>query len=174
MPQMEFYFNDYDRKELFNFIQLKGGKLIPDIFFSSEEYKLISDYEDFFHYQESETTHFFLIDNNFIIEPLIISKNTFIKEPKYYINQRKGGPYIDFSFYRGHSKDSIIPYKMSVIDIYPKFIHHNNYEEFKATDELKDYYNNIVNYIKGKCEIIIKEKKKYWISTNVLKELKTI
>jgi hypothetical protein len=169
---MEFYFNDLDRKELFNFIQLKGGIFIPDIFFDSEEYKTISDYAEFIRFQEKDTGHFFLTDKSFLLEPLVLSKNRFTKELKYSINQRKGGPYIDFSFYRGHANDSIISYKASTIDIYPKFIHYDSYSEFKATNELKDYYNNIVKYIKSRCNVVIKQEKKHWISTQVLEEMK--
>ncbi|WP_139302413.1 hypothetical protein [Mucilaginibacter polytrichastri] len=168
---MEFFFNNDERKELFNFIQLKGGLLIPDVFFKSEEYVPIVDYEEFSRFQRTETTHFFLIADEFVIEPLKVSRNRFVEEPKYAINQRKGGPYIDLSFYRGHANDAKIPYMGSVIDIYSKFIHVGNHEEFKAPDKLRGYFKDIVKYIKSKCVVVEKGGKKYWISTEVLKEI---
>ena len=168
---MEFYFNNGERRELFNFIQLKGGKFIPDVFFNSEEYLILSDYNEFSFYQSEKTTHFFLVDNRFLLEPIVTSKNRFMEEPKYSVNQREGGPYIDFSFYRGYAVDALIPYMKSSIDIYPKFIHFNSHDEFKATDELKEYYTGIVNYIKSKCSVVIKGNKKYWVGHNALKEM---
>jgi hypothetical protein len=168
MPQFDFYFNDEDRKDLFNFIQLKGGKLIPDLLYKSDEYIVISDYDEFLNYIENESTHFLLIDEKFLIEPLLLTKNRFIEETEFGINQRKGGPYIDISFYKGYSDDSIIACKKSVVDIYSKFIYLKNSDEFKATEDLKAYYNEIVSYIKGKCTSVKIDNKKYWISIEQL------
>jgi hypothetical protein len=169
MSQFEFYFNEGDRKDLFNFIQLKGGRLIPDLLYSSEKYITISDYDEFLNYIESGSTHFFLIDDRFFIERLLLTKNRFIEEPKYNINQRKGGPYIDMSFYNGCADDSTIPYEKSIVDIYSKFIHLKSSEEFKSTENLNAYYKEIVNYIKGKCTIVKINDKKYWVSKNLKK-----
>ncbi|MFA6246439.1 MAG: hypothetical protein WC615_05825 [Mucilaginibacter sp.] len=171
MAQMEFYFNDDDRKELFNFIQLKGGKFIPDVGYETDNYIIIADCEEFMHYQRSETTHFFLIDAKYSLEPLQINRNKYIDKPAYFIDQRIGGPYIDFSFYRGYSDDAVIPFMKSLIEMYPKFIHFDSSQEFKATIELKGYYNEIMLYIKNKCNLILIGKKKYWISINVQKEI---
>ena len=168
---MEFYFNDNDRKELFNFIKFKGGRFVPDVLFNSEKYVIISNEEEFDKYQRNETTHFFLLDDKYFIEPLTLSQNKYINEPNFYVNQRKGGPYIDFSFYRGYSDNSPISYNTSMIEIYPKFIHYNNYNEFQATSALQEYYKDLINYIKGKCTIIKKQRKKYWVSIEVLKEI---
>lgn len=173
MAQMEFYFNDTERLELFNFIYLKGGEFIPDTFFKTDKPELITNYNEFLSCQQNDSTHFFLIDKVYSLEPLLISKNRFIKEDKYSINQRKGGPYIDFSFYRGYANDSIIKYKSSIVSIYPKFIHYNNHEEFKAPEILKKYYGDIVKYIKSKCKVVKIDKKNYWISEDVLKEIES-
>jgi len=171
MAQMEFYFNDHDRKKLFNFIQLKGGNFIPDVGCKTDNYITISDYEEFLNYQRSKTTHFFLVDAKYSLEPLQINKNKYMDKPMYFIDQRTGGPYIDFSFYRGYSDDAVVPFMKSLIEIYPKFMHFDSNQEFKATTELKEYYNEIVFYIKSKCNSVRMGRKNYWISFEVQKEI---
>lgn len=171
MPQTVFYFNDQDIEDLFNFIQLKGGKFVPDIFFASSEYITIDNVNSFNHYRAKETTHFFITDETYTSKALVISRNRYIEEPKYMINQRKGGPYIDLSFYRGYSDDSTILYKKSYIELYSKFIHSHGDEEFEASNEVKDYYKDLVKYIKSKCKVITKNDKKHLVSTKVITEL---
>jgi hypothetical protein len=173
MPAMKFYFTDEERKELFNFIQLKGGAFVPDLhFYNTDKYYIIANGDEFLsHIQQKEITHYFLIDNVFAFEPIVVSINKFRKEPAYSIEQRTGGPYIDLSFYLGHADDATIPYKYSMVDIYSKFIHFNSHDEFKAPDELKKYYNDIVKYIKSKCSVVIKDNKKYWVGHDALKEI---
>ncbi|WP_162996243.1 hypothetical protein [Mucilaginibacter celer] len=168
---MEFYFNDQDTERLFNFIQQKGGSFIPDIFFDTEMFKTIADSEEFLQYRQTLSTHFFLIAEAYSFENLSLSMNRFIEQPAYAVNQRKGGPYIDFSFYRGFTAESVIPYKRSEIDIYSKFIHVDGNGEFAATENLKRYYNDIVAYIKSCCKAVKKGRKTYWISVDVLREI---
>ena len=90
---------------------------------------------------------------------------------QYTVNQREGGPYIDLMFFRGYPEDAVIHNKVSAIDIYPKFINAGGNMEFEATKELKEYYGDIVKYIKSKCTRIQKNKNKYWIGKEVLKDL---
>jgi hypothetical protein len=170
MPQFEFYFSDKEIQELFNFIQLKGGKFVPDVFYDTEAYKLISDYEDFLRYQKDETIHFFLLADEYFFEPLKVSRNRFLEEPSFSINQRKGGPYIDFSFYRGYNTDLKIPYKMSVVDHYSKFIHSDNSDEFETPDELKRFYKDIIKFIKSRCKVRKINAKNYRISAESINE----
>lgn len=105
------------------------------------------------------------------MEPLVVSKNRFFEEPKYSVYQRKGGPYIDASFYLGYAEDATIPYKVSIIDYYEKFIHYDSYEEFKAPNELKDYYGELVRFIKKMCQKVEVGKRKFWVSKEVLKTI---
>ncbi len=168
---MDFYFNNNEIKELFWYINFKDGQLIPDIAFNSDQYTVISTYEDFYKCQQTETAHFFLIAKDFYIESLVVTRNRFMKGEKYTVNQREGGPYIDLMFFREYPEDAVIHHKASTIDIYAKFIHAHDNAEFKATNELKEYYSDIVRYIKSKCKIIKLNNKKYWIGKEALKEL---
>jgi hypothetical protein len=172
MSEFNFYFSDKDIEELFNFIQLKGGVFVPDVFFEEENHKSIYDYDEFFNYQRSQTVHFFLLAEVYSFEPLKVTKNRFTKDAQYNVNQRKGGPYIDFSFYRGYSIDAIIPYKMSTIEMYSRFIHIDSTDEFAVSKELKLYYYDTVQFIKSRCKLLKKGSKKYWISLKVFDELK--
>ena len=113
-----------------------------------------------------------MINELYTIEPLVIDLNKYTKEPTYRINQRKGGPYIDISYYRGFANDSNIPYQASYLDYYARFIHFDNYDEFKASAELKEYYNTIAKFIKSKCKVVKKNDKTYLIGLGALEEIK--
>jgi len=95
-------------------------------------------------------------------------------EGKYYINQRSGGPYIRFSFYRGYADDAPIKYKSTLFFHYARYIHYNDfetYEEFPATEELKAYYKMIIKFLKSKCrQITTKNGRKFWISKTLKEE----
>eukprot|EP01132_Coremiostelium_polycephalum_P017076 gene17076-20481_t len=136
MARLEFYFNDTDRADLLEFIQANKGIVIPDKLYDSPCYKVIADYEELTGHLKNDISHYFLLNSEINVEPLVLGRNRFISEEKYYINQRKGGPYIDFSFYTGHAEDSVIPYRKSIIELYPKFIHFDSHQEFNVTVEL--------------------------------------
>jgi hypothetical protein len=174
MAQFKFYINDEERKDLINYILSKGTKIIPDLLYSASEYKTVKNTDDFFNYLENEQVGFFLLDDNYETEPLIISKNRFFKEPKYSIYQRKGGPYIDIVFYLGFAEDARVPYKCCIIDYYGRFIHYDSYEEFKATEPLISYFKDVVKFIKSKCKCVKTYGKSDWISKEVLEHLSQI
>ena len=65
---MDFYFNDNEIRELFWYINFKDGQLVPDIVFNSDQYAVLTTYEDFFKCKQTETAHFFLIAKHFSTE----------------------------------------------------------------------------------------------------------
>lgn len=174
MAQIRFYFNSEEWRELFEYLQMTGSRIIPDLLYDAEQYHVIKDFDEFIDYQKNKTTHFFFINDVFTFEPLVVSLNRYTKEPKYGIDQRTGGPYIDISYYRGFANDAVIPYRYSNLEYYPRFIHFNNYEEFKASDELKQYYLNLVKFIKKKCRVVKKGDRKYLIGHKVLDEIESL
>jgi hypothetical protein len=58
------------------------------------------------HYQRNETTLFF--SKYKIFFRTFTDKKKYIDKPTYFIDQRTGGPHIDFSFYHGYSDDAVI------------------------------------------------------------------
>lgn len=78
MAETKFYLSDIDRGDLFNYIYSKGGKLIPDINFKTENYIEICSFDEFLYLQIHETTHFFLVHNSFAIEPLLVTQNRYL------------------------------------------------------------------------------------------------
>jgi methionyl-tRNA synthetase len=171
MPQFEFYINDSERKEIVNHILLKKTKIIPDKLYPSERYETLKTENELIDNLNEGYVRYFLIDESYEIEDLDFLDIDFEDGVKYKISQRIGGPYIDLVFYLGNSEDATIKYKSSSIDYYAKFIHRSSSDEFKATEELKQYYKEIVKFIKIKCTTIKKNGKTYWISNEVLKEL---
>lgn len=170
MPQFKFYINDEERKDLINYILSKGTKIIPDLLYNTDNYVNLANTSEFFDYLNKEQVGFFLLDDSFKIEALTMPRNRFTEEPKYAIYQRKGGPYIDASFYLGYADDAILHYKCCILEHYARFIHLDSSEEFYATEALKSYYNDLVIYIKSKCKLVKKAGKSFWISKQVLAE----
>ena len=171
MPNFNFYINDEERAELISYILSKRTKIVPDELYPSETFKVLKTIEDYYAYMEKGECKFFLLNDIYTTEPILNIKNRFIEKPSYSISQRKGGPYIDLFFYLGFSDDATIQYKRSVIDFYSQFIHYDNCEEFYAPEELKNFYNDLVKFIKSKCSLIKKNNKNYWISKVVLNDI---
>ncbi|WP_343320905.1 hypothetical protein [Sphingobacterium multivorum] len=166
---LKFYFNNHEIQKLFEFLISIQGKLIPDLLFGDSNYQYIEKYEEFDSILRYQTIHFFLVSDSFQFERLKVAENEYIKEGnKYFIIQRKGGPYIDLFFYRGFSDDAAVKHKSSEIDIYSKFIHVDSYEEFKATEELIVYYKFIVDYIRKRSKRIKIGTKKHYIGLELL------
>ena len=174
MPQFKFYINDSERKDLINYILSKGTKIIPALLYPTDKYITLSNTEEFFNHLKNQEIGFYLMDNSFELEPLVVSKNRFFEEPKFSIVQRKGGPYIDIDFYLGYADDAKVLYKCSIIDHYARFIHYDSYEEFRVSENLKDYYKDVIRFIKTLCKCVKKDGKMYWISKSVINELTTI
>lgn len=172
MADFNFYFNNKERIELIDYILSKESKIIPDLEYTTKNFKVIQSLDDFIIGQKTDEHKYFIIDDSFTFEPIINNPNRFSKTPLYSIYQRKGGPYIDLSFYTDYTDDDTIPYKRSWLDHYARYIHYNSYEEFEAPKELKIYFENLITYIKTKCKTIKKNGKKYWISYAVLDEIK--
>jgi hypothetical protein len=164
MAEFNFYITDKEREEFIDFILSKGSALIPDNSYSTSEFYEIKTLEDYIKRAGSGEHKYFIIDNKFTFEPIIITKNRFSEKPLYSVYQRKGGPYIDLSFYLGYAEDAAIPCKSSRLDHYARFIQYNSYEEFKAPEELKTYFKDLVNFVKAKCKSVKKNGKAYWIS----------
>jgi len=171
MAEISFYINDKERTELIEFILSKGTEVVPDILYPTKRYKVISSVEHYISAMEKDMCKYFLLDDNYTFEPLDFLEIDFESGNQYKISQRIGGPYIDLSFYLGYSDDATIPYKRSWLDHYARFIHYKSYEEFKAPEELKAYYKEIVKFIKGKCKSVKKNGRTYWVSKEVLKEI---
>jgi hypothetical protein len=163
MANFNCYITHEERVELFSFILQNKGKIIPNMVYPDPSYKIITTVEEFIRIIESQTVGFFIISDNFQLEPLVLSKHK-TEEAKYSIVQRKGGPAIDIALFRGFAETDIIKYKRTDLHCYSKYIDYNSHNEFYATDEIKYYFNVIVKFLKSKCKQISVGSNKYWVS----------
>lgn len=174
MPEISFYITDNERMELFDFIVANQGKFIVDTLYDNTETAQVETSQELIERIQLESqTLFFVVSSAFQIEPLIMRKNRFYDDNKYYIEQRTGGPYISISCAIGYAIDNSIKYKRTNIHYYCRYLHYDwqtNFGEFSATEELKSYYKMIVKFLKSKCrQVTTKNGKKYWVS-KTLKE----
>ena len=171
MAQIKFYITDQERIDLFHYIRQQGGELVPDLLYQTESYVTVANTEQFVHLQQNETIRFFIISPSFQFEPLVMLNHK-LNIPRYSVSQRVGGPYIDIAFYRGHADDAVVQHKSTILDYYARFIHHNNHDEFKATEELKAFYNLIVKYVKSISKNrLMPNGKRYLISHKAFEEM---
>ncbi len=172
MPEQKFYISDREREELFEFVSANQGEFIPDLIYDAPKYEIIKTKEGLSECIDTKVVGFYIVAPSFQIEPMVLRKLD-MGDPKYKIDQRTGGPYIDISFYRGFADDAAIKHKSTIMFYYARYMHYDSdvYEEFKAPDELKAYYNMLVKYLKSKCKrIIASNEKKYWVSESFLEE----
>lgn len=173
MADAYFYINDREREDLFDYLKEIEIYLIPDKKYPSSNFELVQNSDKFLKIIENETVRFFALSNHFSIYPLYLDLNEYIKnEVAYFVKQKYGGPYFDIGLYRGFADDSPIRYKCTCLSYYPRFIKlQEEYEEFKVTDELLEYFKKTVNFLKSKCKKVNLEGKQYWVSKEVCKEL---
>lgn len=173
MADAYFYINDEERKKLFDFLQSNQIYLVPDKKYKSPQYEIVKNNAAFSYLIKNVTIRFFAISEKFSKYSLFIERNEFItNEEAYYISQKYGGPYFDIGLYRGYAEDAVIKYKVTWISHLPRFIKlQEQYEEFKATDELKEYFKITIKFLKTFCNKITINNKTYWVSKEVCKEL---
>lgn len=172
---MKFYITDNERMELFDFITANQGTFIIDTLYDNLKAIQVKTSQELIERIELKSqTLFFVMSPVFQIEPLVMGKNRFYEDNKYYIEQRTGGPYISISFAIGYASDNAIKHKGTNIHYYSRYLHYNwqtNFGEFSATERLKSYYKMIVKFLKSKCrQIIAKNGKKYWVSKTLKEE----
>ncbi|MDR2586479.1 MAG: fibrobacter succinogenes major paralogous domain-containing protein [Prevotellaceae bacterium] len=199
MPEMKFYITDDERMELFDFITSNDGIFISSVWHSKPEAIRIQSKEEFIKFIDEIKIGFYVISPRFQTEPLIFNRfgekdeycimQGFRTEPlifeqlvekkgqsegKYYIMHRRGGPYIDFGFYRGYADDAPIKYKCTDISHYPSYTRYDDfetYERFPVSNEFKAYYRMAVKFLKSKCrQITAKNGYKYWVSKTLKEE----
>jgi hypothetical protein len=174
MPEMNFYITDDERIELFDYVTDNDGVFVPQLHYSKPETIRIQSKAELIKYISEQKVGFYVISSRFQTEPLTFDRLGEKKDDKYYIMQRRGGPYIHFLFYCGYADDTPIKCKCTQFFHYPRYIHHDDfetYEQFPATEELKAYYKMIVKFLKSKCrQITTKDGYKYWVSKTLKEE----
>jgi hypothetical protein len=171
MPHFDFYISDEERYKLIDFILSKEADLIVDKLYENKQYKTITSKNDFIENINQENVRYFLTHNSYFSENLDFLEIDFDGIKKYKISQRVGGPYIDIVFYLGYSVDAIVKCKPSVIDYYTKFQSKSNFEEFKVPNELKNFYKEIIDFIKKMCERYKINNKTYYVGKEALIEI---
>lgn len=175
MPEISFYITTEERKELFDLVNSNQGIFIIDTLYDIQESTQIETAKELIECIEKERqTLYFIVSTKFQVEPLMMRKNRFYEDDKYYIEQRVGGPYVGVSFAVGHTNENTIKYNVTNIHHYARYLHYDwqtNYGEFPATEELKSYYKMIVKFLKSKCrQVTAKNGKKYWVSKTLKEE----
>lgn len=172
MAENSIYINDQERIQLFDFLIEKQVKIIPNLHYESDSYISVTDATEFLRIIEENTVRFFLTSNTFSKQDLVMERNEFSEKEIYHIMQRKGGPAIDIGFYRGYDDNALIRQKATNIHFYPKYIDATDYyNEIPASEELKAFYKEIVDFLALLCHKVMVNRKSYLIGKSVLKDV---
>jgi hypothetical protein len=172
MSEKSFYISDDERGRLFEFITSINGIVIADKQRKTSDLEHVVGKNQFLDIIENECVGFFITSPDFTTQPLLSEQNRYLSEPSFSVRQRYGGPYIALSLYRGFAADDIIQYKRTDIFHYPRYIDfYNHSSEIPASNELRQYYKRIVEYLKSRCKAIDAGSMKYLISTDLINDL---
>ena len=98
---------------------------------------------------------------------LVITKNRFSEKPIYHVVQRVGGPYIDLALYRGWADDATVKMKSTDVGHYARFLDKDDFSiEYKASEELKDFYKGMLKFLRSLCKKVNINEKNYYIDKN--------
>ena len=167
MPDTNFYLTDHSRELLFDFIQSQGGELVPDLHYDKPEYEIVKDVNQFMEYIETKTVRFYIISKKFQERDLWVNENELMAPPNYYIVQRVGGPYIHLALYRGWADDATVKMKSTHVGYYARFLDKDDFSiEYKASEELKDFYKGMLKFLRSLCKKVNINGKNYYIDKN--------
>lgn len=175
MAEFDFILNSEDQRRLVEFVVNCEVEFVPALGYSKPAYDILTSVDDIIDLTFSRKLRgpFFILSKDFSKYPL--KMGSFEKEGKniYFIYQRHGGPYLDFSpsFQRMYLDPPILT--AGSIGYYPKYWIDDLRREVKTPNELKKLYLKITSFIKSICVKASTEKIKriYWIGINTLNEL---
>jgi hypothetical protein len=174
MPEFNYYINDFEKKELFNFIENLECKVIQDKKYYKDTYDIVTTANELLELTQKDVLRFFILTKYYSIYDLYLEQNEFFtNEEIYFIKQKYGGPYLDIIFYQGFSDDAPVKYKRTSVFYHPRYIKlQEDYEEFKVSEDFITWVEKINKFLKSKCKNVKICNKKYWISKEVIKELR--
>ena len=168
MPEFDFILNKDEQVEFMQFALSNGCQLIPGIHYDNSNYLVLKTIESFLLHFESSKFH--LINEKYTLFP--IEMRSFEKggERVFYINERYGGPAIDFyspNLIEGE-KGLIGP---GFIAFYPSY--YTGKAKISAPDDLKSIYKLFVSFIKKRSKKISLTKRTFWIGNNTIELVKS-
>lgn len=168
MAQLDFYFNRTDKLELAKFLFARSCILVPSIHYRSNQYcelKRLSEYEQYI--DQSCLMH--ILHRSF--SHLNLSMDSFDKggEKVFYIQQRNGGPTIDF-----YSPGRIVEYGTTLIgcgfiSIYPYYW--NGDMKISSTSELKTFYKEVRKFIIERSSVFMNNHRRYYLGLGTSQDL---
>jgi len=157
--QIDFILSEKERINVIQFALKNGCKIIPACHYSSEKYRIITDFDQYLQYSAEEPL-LFMVNDKYSFYPLEL--DFFQRDGKkiWYINQRQGGPTIDFySPIIGEKTEKIIG--PGFIGIYEYYYHGNN--KITPNSELKNLFKAFKSYIESITKPIVLSKRTYWL-----------
>lgn len=167
MPQLDFLLSEKERFEFVKFAFKNECKIIPNLHYGSDKYKVVSDLDGYLKFC-NESPLLFLINSKYSYYPLeldFFDDNS--GNRKFFIKQRYGGPTIDFfSPIIGEHEEKIVG--AGYIGIYPYYYHHEN--KITPNNNLKEMYSLFTKFIKKMSKEVKLTQRKYWVGNQTIKD----
>ena len=167
MAEIDFFITSDEEIELIEFILNEGTYLIPDCKFKPELIE-IRDIKTYLKYRMDGSGLFFIISPVYFSSPLEIKSvyNEHYGRIIYYIEQRSGGPTIEFCNSQIYEKAGVNYLSSSCLGHYPTYWNTKTFATEKAPVALKALYAKIIREIK-KSNQLKTTKRTYWLSKGI-------
>ena len=138
--------------------------MVPDLHYSEENYKTISNIQEYEPYVMSSILIFLVYPETFEYE---LEMRSFTKDDKklFYVVQRQGGPTIDF-YSPGLIEDRDKMIGPGFLGNYSFYYSKN--KKIYPTELQKDLYKMLAKFIKEKCKQVKLKKRSYWIGDRTI------
>lgn len=166
MPELEIIIDNKDEDLLINYILQDGNILVPSLFYNKPEHFNIENFESFKMHQNN-TRLFFIINYNWLKEPLCLKKvHNKIEGEKYYLMQKNGGPTIDYARNIEFNKNGKRYLSVGFIGYHKYYWSTISKKNEKVSYELLNTYKKIIKFYKTISTKTCIYKRMFWVGSN--------
>lgn len=166
MSQIDFLFCEQERVEFVQFAFKQKCMAIPDMHYNRPTYYSASNLEEYNAYCK-DSPLLFLLNEAYSIHPLELSSFEKDNATNYFIQQRHGGPSVDFySPVIGEKENKVVG--PGFLGIYPYYYH--NTIKFEIGAEIKNIYKVLGDFIKSRSTKVQMAKRTFWLGEETIEK----
>lgn len=168
MKQIDFILSELERINFIKYCFEHGCHVVPDLRYDSDEYIVATDINLYYEYCKKSPL-LFITSKKFSVYPLELDYFEDGNKKRYFINQRHGGPTIDFySPIIGEIEDNTVG--PGYIGIFP--FYYRNREKFVPNKGLIDLYKFFTVYLKKTCQNVKLAHRTFWVGNKTIERAK--
>jgi hypothetical protein len=165
MAEFDFIMTDDEQCRIFDFVIKHGAKLIPSLWYTEPKYDIINDPDKLLQLRRQMSGPIFIVWDDIFKYPLEFTRVTKKDGVFYFLNQKHGGPYLDYLPSRRLERDSGIQLISGFVAYYTKYIVSPLGSTVDIPQSLKKKYREICGQIQSLSTKCVTEKirRYYWV-----------